>query len=77
MFFLLVCVFTILWSLHTGLCVKPFSKPLCKVLLAVSNYEVVLSFYFSLFLFFFFQAKCELLSLYVYTILNKYMREGH
>ena len=52
-------------------------KPLCKALLAVNNYEVVLLFYFSLPLFVFFLAKCELLSLHVYTMLNKYMREGH
>ena len=43
---------------------KAFSKPLRKPLLAVSNYEVLLSFYFSLSLFFFFLAKRELLSLH-------------
>ena len=46
---------------------KVFSKSPCKSkpLLVVSSYEVLLPFYFSLSLFLFFLAKCELLSLHV------------
>ena len=74
---LYLSVFLQYYGFYTGSCVVSFSKLLCKALLAISNYEVVLLLYFSLSLFVFFQAKCELLSLHVYTMLNKYMREGH
>ena len=56
--------FTIPWPIHWLTRWKSFSKALCKLLLALSNYEVLLSFYFSLSLFFFFLAQRELLSLH-------------
>ena len=59
--FLLVCVSTIPRSIHWLTRSGPFSKPLCKPLFAVSYYEVLLSLYFSLSLFFLFLAKRELL----------------
>ena len=61
-FYLSVLYTTMVYTLAHAL----KSKPLCKPLLAANNYEVLLSFYLSLSLFFFCLAKRELLSLHVY-----------